>query len=387
LTYISCHHKFNLELNFTMLIVFTLFLALAAANALELAAESYDEHRLLRGPNDTGNDEDRDLLTIGSTSQSFSFSAVSAYGAGDFCFDYQSSCIEDGYAVTAAKTYADANGNSIAFADSVEYLFLQAFCASFAESFALTCAFTKVDGDIQVTANADSRNFNQEITLGLQLNAATTTFATASSVAEAATYTAIDSQAFTSAGVASFCNQYPWFPTCSGFAGTSLSQIATADASSFGVASASSSSGALATSGAFVKTAGSKYSYINGLLTAVVKAWSFAEASAAAGAFAESFTLNINNSFANVCVEQFASICASSSYGWCGSTPEEACAAAWASGSSWAFALAEACAQTFVDAFAEASSSIHLMANVDCSKVKPALAWSTTACGFANACE
>jgi hypothetical protein len=368
-----------------MLIVFTLFLALAAANALEPFAESYDEHRLLRGPNDTGNDEDRDLLTLGSTSQSFSFSAVSAYGAGDFCFDYHSSCIEEGHALTSAISYADANGNSIAFADSVEYLFLQAFCASFAESFALTCAFTKVDGDIQVEAK--SENSNQKITLGLQLKAATTTFATASSVADAATYTAIDSQAFTNAGVVSFCNQYPWFPTCSGFAGTSLQQIATAAASSFGVASASSGSGALATSGAFVVTAGTKYSYVNGLLSAYVQAWSFAEAGAAAAAFASSFTESTNLAFANVCVEQFASICASSSYGWCGSTPEEACAAAWASGSSWAFALAEACAQTFVEAFAKASSFVFLTANVDCSKIQPALAWTTTSAGIANSCS
>jgi hypothetical protein len=368
-----------------MLIVVTLFLALAAANALELAAESYDEHRLLRGPNDTGDDEDRDLLTIGSTSQSYSFSAVSAYGAGDFCFDYHSSCLEAGYAITSANTYTDASGNSIAFAASIEYLFLQAFCDSFAESFALTCAFTKVDGDIEVDTKTE--NFKQVVTLGLKLKAASTTFAKASSVAEAAAYTAIESQAFTDVGVASFCNEYSWFPTCAGFAGTSLEQIASADASSFGVASASSGSGALAKSGAFVVTAGSKYSYVNGLLSAYVQAWSFAEAGAAATAFAESISGSTNEAFAEVCAKQHASICASSSYGWCGSTPEEACAEAWASGSSWAFALAKACAQTFVEAFAKASSFVFLTANVDCSKIQPALAWTTTSAGIANSCS
>jgi hypothetical protein len=117
-------------------------------------------------------------------------------------------------------------------------------------------------------------------------------------------YTAIDSQAFTDVGVVAFCNKYPYFPSCAGFAGTSLELIAKADASSFGVASASASSGsgALAKSGAFVVTAGSTFSYVNGLLLAYVKAWLFSEAEAAALAFANSYTKVMSSSWAKSCV-------------------------------------------------------------------------------------
>jgi hypothetical protein len=377
--------QFNLELNFTMRIIFTLFLALAAANALEHAAESYDEHRLLRGPNDTEDDEDRDLqLSIGSASKAFSFSAVSSYGAGDFCFDYYSSCLEDGFADTAAKTYTDASGNSIAFAESSQYLFLYAFCDSFAASYALTCAFTKVDGDIKI--NTKTVNSKKVITLGLELKAASTTFAKAESLAAAKAFTAIDSQAFTDVGVVAFCNKYPYFPSCSGFAGTKLEQIATANAISFGVASASSGSISLAQSGACVETEGSAFSYVNGIVWAHVLAWSFAEAEAAAVAFAKSYTDVMSSSFAGSCVKQHGILCANSSAGFCGSSAEEACAVAKASGESWAEALALACAKSFIKAFAGASSSVYLMANVDCRKAQPALTWTTTPAGVVNSC-
>jgi hypothetical protein len=367
-----------------MRIIFTLFLALAAANALEHAAESYDEHRLLRGPNDTEDDEDRDLLAIGSASRAFSFSAVSSSGAGDFCFDYYSSCLELGHAETSAKTYTDASGNAIAFAESEQYLSLVAFCDSFAESYALTCAFTKVDGDIEISTKTE--NSKKVVTLGLKLKAASTTFAKASSFAEANAYTAIDSQAFTDVGAVAFCNQYPYFPSCAGFAGTSLEQIATADAISFGVASASSGSVALAKSGAFVVTAGSAYSYVNGFLSAYVKAWSFAEAEAAAVAFASSYAEVMSSSWAKSCVKQHGILCANSSAGFCGSSAEEACAVAKASGESWADALAVACARSFIAAFAKASSFVFLTANVDCSKSQPALTWTKTSAGIANSC-
>jgi hypothetical protein len=367
-----------------MRIIFTLFLALAAANALEHAAESYDEHRLLRGPNDTEDDEDRDLLAIGSASKAFSFSAVSSYGAEDFCFDYYSSCLERGHAATSAETYTDASGNAIAFAASSQYLWLVAFCDSFAASYALTCAFTKVDGDIEI--NTKTENSKKVVTLGLKLKAASTTFAKASSLAEANAFTAIDSQAFTDVGVVPFCNKYPYFPSCSGFAGTSLEQIATANAISFGVASASSGSGALAKSGAFVVTAGSTFSYVNGLLSAYVKAWSFAEAEAAALAFANSYTEVMSSSWATSCAKQHGILCANSSAGFCGSSAEVACAEASASGSSKASALAVECAKSFIAAFAEASSFVFLTANVDCSKAQPALTWTTTSAGIGNSC-
>jgi hypothetical protein len=366
--------------------IFTLFLAVAMASALEPAAESYDEHHLLRGPNNDTNedDEDRDLLFIGSVSKSISFSAVSSHGAGDFCFDYYSSCLELGLADTAAGTYTDASGNSIAFAESAQYLFLAAFCDSFAASYALTCAFAKVDGDIEIDTKTE--NYKKVVTLGLKLKAASTTFAKASSVAEAGAFTAIDSQAFTDVGVVSFCNKYSYFPSCSGFAGTNLEQIAVADASSFGVASASSGSGALAASGAFAVAAGSSFSYVNGLLSAYVKAWSFAEAEAAALAFATSYTEVMSSSWATSCVKQHGILCANSSAGFCGSSAEEACAVASASGASWADALALACAKSFIEAFAEASSFVFLTANVDCSKAQPALTWTTTSAGIEHSC-
>jgi hypothetical protein len=369
-----------------MRIILTLFLALAAASALEPAAESYDEHRLLRGPNDTEDNEDRDLqFTIGSTSESYSFSASSAHSSKDFCYDYYSSCIETGYAMTSAYSYADADGNAIAFGASVEYLFLMAYCDSFAKSYALTCAFSKVDGDIYVDTKTE--NYKQVVTLGLKLKAASTTFAKASSEAEALAYTGIESEAYTEAGAAMFCAKYPYYPNCQGYAASGLQQIAEATAKSFAVASSESGSSAEAKSGAFVVTAGSKYAYVNGFISAYVKAWSFAQADAAAKAFADSYTETINNSFAEVCVKQFESICSIHSYGYCSSPPEEACSLAWASGKSWAYALSIACAKAFVSAYAKASSFVFLTANVDCSKPKPYLTWTTTNAGAVNYCS
>jgi hypothetical protein len=52
----------------------------------------------------------------------------------------------------------------------------------------ITCAFTKVDGDIEI--NTKTENSKKVVTLGLKLKAASTTFAKASSLAEANAYTA-----------------------------------------------------------------------------------------------------------------------------------------------------------------------------------------------------
>jgi hypothetical protein len=365
--------------------IFTLFLAMAAASALEPAAESYNEHRLLRGPNDTEDNEDRDLLTLGSSSQSFSFSAVSSYGKGGFCIDYKTACLEAGFALTAASTFTDASGNAIAFAESAEFLFLQAFCDSFASAYALTCAFTRVDGDIEVDTKMVNRN--QVVTLGLNLKAASTTFAKAESLAVADAYTGITASAFTDVKV--FCGQVGnSHPFCGGGgAGTELLQIATAEADSFAVASALASADAEAKAGAFVVTSGSKYSYVKGLLSAYVKAWTFAEAGATAEAFASSFTEVINDSWAAFCFKQYASLCADNTIGFCGYDANKACASAEAKGFAFADALALACAEAFVIAFAKAQSFIFLTADIDLGSVTPALTWTTTNAGIANSCS
>jgi hypothetical protein len=367
--------------------IFTLFLAVAMASALEPAAESYDEHHLLRGPNNDTNEDykDRDLLFIGSASQSFSFSAVSSSGAEDFCIDYYSSCLEQGYALTGAMTVADTSGNAIAFAESEEYLFLCAYCDSFALSYALTCAFSKVDGDIRVDSKTE--NYKQVVTLGLNVKAASTTFAKAESVAVAKAVTDIDAQAFTD--IAVFCSSVPaYHPFCGGVAGTEIKQIAVANADSFGVASSSAESGALAKTGAFVVTASSKCAYVNGFVSAYVKAWSFAQAQATALAFANSFTASITESFSESCIKQYGTLCANSSSGFCGyGDANIACAAAWAKGSSFAEALAIACAEAFIASFAKATSFVFLTANVDLSSSKPVLGWTQTTAGVANYCN
>jgi hypothetical protein len=48
--------------------------------------------------------------------------------------------------------------------------------------------------------------------------------------------------------------------------------------------------------------------------------------------------------------------------------------------------LALACAKSFIAVFAEASSFVFLTANVDCSKAKSALTWTTTSAGIGNSC-
>jgi hypothetical protein len=352
-----------------------LFLALATATALDPAAESYDEHRLLRGPNDTEDDGDRDLLTMGSSSQSFSFSAVSADGASEFCIDYKSKCLEIGWLETDADTSTDASGSgSVAVAASIQELFLQAFCDSFALAYSTVCAFTKVEGEIEVDASYENRK--KKISLGLKVKAAATTFAKAATVAVAEAYTNVQSSSFTDVGV--FCsNVGNLSPFCEGQASTDLTQIATADASSFGAASSLSTSSATAGAVAQVETAGSIYSYVNGLLVAYAKSWSFSEAEAAAVAFAASLTENWSVSFADVCFSQHGSICGSDpSRAICGMTPEEACAQASAYGTGYAEAISLACAKAVVDAYAKAQSIIFISANIDLSSSNAALAWT-----------
>lgn len=367
--------------------IFMLFLALATATALDPAAESYDEHRLLRGPNDTEDDGDRDLLTMGSTSQSFAFSAVSTAGASEFCIDYKSRCLEIGYLTTDADTSTNASGSgSIAVASSSQQLFLAAFCDSFAVAYSTVCAFTKVEGEIEVDTSYENRQ--NKILLGLKIKAASTTFAKAASFAVAEAYTNVDSFSFTDVDV--FCTSVGYMsPFCEGQAETELEQIATAEASSFGAASSLGTSSAAAGAGALVETAGSRYSYVNGLLVAYAKSWSFSQAEAAAGAFAESFTSNWSASFADVCLSQYESICASSdsSIPMCGMGAEDACAAAYAYGESYAEAISLACAKAAVEAYGKAQSIIFISANIDLSSSNAALAWTVVNADVTQFCN
>jgi hypothetical protein len=208
--------------------ILTLFLVTAVATATALEPpESYVEHQL-RGAN-TEVHEDRDLLELGGSSASLAFSIASAKGAADGCFDYGAKCLELGKVFAATYVGAGASGNAFAIAFAEEYIWLVSICEAYAYAHAQSCAFTQVDGHVQV--NTTVANSKKTVSMEVYLKAASTTFAMAASTAVAKAYTAVEAYSFTD--VAAFCAKVDnKSPLCVGYAETELEQIAIAGAAS-----------------------------------------------------------------------------------------------------------------------------------------------------------
>jgi hypothetical protein len=226
-------------------------------------------------------------LSLGSTSTSLSFSVASAsHGAG--CYDAFSYCIEVGALYTDTSTDANTGGNSFAIANSEVGLWLNAFCSAYASAYAQACAFTKIDGDIKV--GSITQNGYKEVSLAVSLKTATKTLAYASSAASAASWA--NAEAYSYTDTAAYCTAVKnKSPFCgSGFAGTDLTQVASASASAFGAASSLATSGSVTKQGLAVSARGSSLDYINGYLAAYAKSWSYANAFSIASTYARAFT-------------------------------------------------------------------------------------------------
>jgi hypothetical protein len=369
--------------------IFTLtsFLVTAVATAL-LPPESYVVEPHLRGAN-IELDEDRELASTagGSTSTRLSFSFASALGSKHFCFDYNVTCLEWGYGYTGANASAETSGNAFAIAYSEDYLWLHSMCDAYAVAYAKSCAFTKVDGKIEVDTTVTA--VKKKVSLNVTLDTATTTFVMAESQAVAKAYVKVGAKSFTSA--AAFCTQVKnMSPFCAGgTAGTDLTQIAVAEADAVGQAFSLASSGALSGGNASVQAEGTGLDYVSGLIVAYAKSWSFAAAGTAAEAFATAFTASSDKSFAEICVSKHVEICGNDEYadqGICTMPPEEACAAAVARGAAYAEALSAACAEAFIQSYAIAETHAFLSANVDCKK-KPKLTWTCAIARVGQSCN
>jgi hypothetical protein len=314
--------------------------------------------------------EERDLqFSLGATSTSLAFSHVSTSGSGDWCFNYYDYCVQTGWATLGADADTDTEGNARAFAFSDAELCLNAYCDAYARAYARTCAFTKIDGNIDVDTKVV--NNKKKISLKLKLKTATRTFALAESEAEATAI--VDTKAASFIAVPDLCANYPGHYYCGGFSDLVQITEATADAKSF--ANAEASSGSSANTTAAIEAEGASINYIKGLISAHASSWSFASAEASASAFANAYSSFANESFMKICIEEHGRRCGGGeTQGYCGYKADVACASAFSAGEGWAHALSIACAEKCVAACASTNVYAGVSADVDC-RTTPKLTW------------
>jgi hypothetical protein len=320
---------------------------------------------------------------MGSTSTSLSFSFAAPSGSDSFCFDYHTICLELGALNDATYTDAQVTGNAFTFAFSYESLWLDATCAAYAEAYARTCSFMKVDGKVDVHTSV--QNTKKDVSMNVVLKTATMTLAIAESVAIAQSYADVGAYSYTT--VDAYCSKINNLSIIcpGGTASTDLSQLAVASAGSIGQAGAVAASGTTTQSAAAVMAEGSSLTYINSVISAFAESWSFAAAGAAASAIADAFTAVCNESFSSMCVAEHGRICSiaeNSGRGICNDQPDVACATAYAKGEAWSEALSLACAQEFASAQTKTSAFAAISANVNCQGT-PVFTW-TCADGFSS---
>ena len=330
--------------------------------------------------------EQRNLLTLGSTSSSLAFSFASSAGAKDFCIDYFTVCLELGKVRTKAYTGANAEGNSVAVAYSEASLWLQAFCKGSADAYARACSFTKAEGKVNV--DVTDTGGMKTVSLNIKLSSASTSYAFASSSAVADAYAKVEAQSFTD--TTAFCTSIDnKSPLCAaGTANTDLSQLAESKAVTFGDAVSEAGAGGFGKAKASVYVEGSSIDTVSGHLVAIAKSWAFASAETSAKAVAKAATEIVNESFSKVCVAKHANICGKPQHkgkGVCGLSPQNACASAYAFGKAIGGALSVSVAESFIKACSESETIAILKADVDC-KTTPKLKWKSTRGGAEISC-
>ena len=295
-------------------------------------------------------------------------------------------CLEYGTIYTVSETDANSGGNSIALAYSEANLWLQAYCSANAAAYARACSFTKAQGKVNVDVTIT--NGVKTVSLGINLLAASTSYAFATSSAVASAYADVGAQSYTD--VAAFCTSIAnMSPLCAGgTASTDLTQYATSYATSFSDAVSEAGAGGFGKAKASVYVDGTSINTVSGHLVAIAKSWAFAAAGAAASAIAGAATLIINETFTAVCVTTHETICGlseNSGKGICGSSPEVACASAYVYGEAYGDALSLSCANTFIQASSESEMIAILKADVDC-KTTPKLKWKSSRGGAEVTC-
>jgi hypothetical protein len=295
--------------------------------------------------------------------------------------------LELGQAQTAAYTDANSGGNSEALAVSVATLYLEAYCYANAEAYARACSFTKADGKVDV--DVTNANGMKTVSLKIRLSSASTSYAFATSSAVAYAYAAVEAQSYTD--TVAFCKSVGnMSPLCAGgTAATDLEQIAVSSATAFSDAVAEAGAGGFGKAKASVYVDGSSINTVSGHLVAIAKSWAFASAEATVLAFATAATALINESFSAVCVSTHGNICGNPEHagkGVCGSSPQVACASAYAFGEAYGEAISVSIAQLFITACSESATIAILKADVDC-KTTPKLKWTSSRGGAEVSCS
>ena len=287
---------------------------------------------------------------------------------------------------TASDTGVDAESNTAALAYSEANLWLSAYCSANADAYARACSFTKAKGKINVAVT--STGGVKTVSLGVKLLSASTTYAFASSNAVAKSYTDVEAQSYTD--TAAFCTSIAnKSPQCAGgTAAADLVQVATSSAASFSDAVSEAGAGGFGKAKASVYVDGTSINTVSGHLVAIAKSWAFASAKASALTIAAAATKIINKSFSAVCVSKHRSICSKSENrgrGVCGSSPEVACASAYAYGEAYGGALSLSIAKSFIRAGSDSETIAILKADVDC-KTTPKLKWKSSRGGAEVSC-
>jgi hypothetical protein len=328
-------------------------------------------------------DNDRDLagMTIGATSHSLKFSVSLCSASDDWCLDFRDECDvwAMAYLETDAKTYlVDSNVAAIATSDA--YLWLDTACEVYSEAYAKALAFVNLSGAVKVTTSAVTQNNKpyKDVSLSIELDTATCTYALAKSKATAEAYAKVAAQSYTDA--AAFCTTVNNVsPLCGlGTASTDLYQYDSAVAAAKGTAGALSTSGSVTKNSLSVSGRGQSLDFINGMISVYAKSWASATAGASAAAYAQAFTDSVSSSYALACVKQHEKMCKDKKGGMCDYSADIACAKASAFGSTYASAFANACATACATAQTHVAVDVSLSANVDCGKDKPKLDWSCT---------
>jgi hypothetical protein len=363
-----------------IIILLTLFLVTAVTNALE-PPESYVAEPHLRGAN-----EERDLYTGSGSSKTIAFSFASAVaGDSDACLEISDWCFTHGKMKIDSDAWATAVGSAGAVATSdLEVLFADALCFELAAAWSQVCAFSQASGKIKVETRVENKK--QNIYLSLVLNAATKTFAWATSTAVAGTYAGVGAKAYTD--VTAYCSSVGnMSPLCaSGTASTDLETIAIAAAGSMGQSFSLADSGSSSGSSAQVWARGTVLEYAAGIVEAYATSWAFADAGAAAIAFAKAISDVSVESFTKVCIKKYATWCGGQPLpGFCGLGADSACAVAWSAGEIYVYAIALACAEAYVTSSAYAHTQMKLQANLDCTTT-PKLAWTCASAAADTTC-
>ena len=251
---------------------------------------------------------------------------------------------------------------TLAYAE--EYLYIETQCRVLAYALAKTFWCVQATGIVNIDVMGQ-RFGGVEAGLSLQLLTATMSLAMAKTRAIADTYATGEAYGFTS--LVEFCKGAGKYSLLCAVSTTEVEVVAEADAYAFGDAFAAAGSGGITYNRARVCASSDEIDKIGAILVSYAMNWSFAKASAAAHAMAESYIGIYNKSFNKLCLETYKKKCGKPK--WlgrpvCAVPAQKACDAAIALGGAGGYAFADAWAAAYAKAIAGTKISLVVSAHI-----------------------